>query len=475
MTPKYKGIDVSKHQGTINWDLLAKDPNVQFVIIRAGYGSYYPAQVDIQFETNYKQAKAHNIPVGVYWYSYASTVNEVHQEMAALLKTIEGKQFEYPVFFDQEYEKDIVALSKAQKTELVKTALGILEGKGYYAALYCSADWLNNRLDYSQLTSYDMWIAQYGSSCSAKLPYGMWQYSSKGRVSGINGNVDLDYCYKDYPSIIKKAGLNGFKKSQTTVPSAPASTTTTVSADYVLEWPLKGSHVITAGWYYSAGSLHQAIDLRVTLKQPIYAAGSGTVNFVYTWNGRVTNGDTNSYGNCIKILHDAKYNGKNVETLYAHLDSYVVKNGQRVACGQLIGYAGYTGHVIPAGPNGKHLHFEVRLSGKRTNPLVWLDADFTTKDSSVYTFGKNERSAIRSGSAPSTPSAPVPATPKKTITFKDGRWNVRKGPGMEYAVVGQITSPQNGKSTCINYSEIKEQWYKTVYGYVGPAAIKSHT
>ena len=89
MTPKYKGIDVSKHQGTINWDQLAADPNVQFVIIRAGYGSYYPAQVDAQFETNYKQAKLHNIPVGVYWYSYASTVSEVHQEMAALLKTIE--------------------------------------------------------------------------------------------------------------------------------------------------------------------------------------------------------------------------------------------------------------------------------------------------------------------------------------------------------------------------------------------------
>lgn len=474
MTPKYKGIDVSKHQGTINWDQLAADPNVQFVIIRAGYGSYYPAQVDAQFETNYKQAKAHNIPVGVYWYSYASTVSEVHQEMAALLKAIAGKQFEYPVYFDQEYEKDIVVLTKAQKTELVKTALGILEGKGYYAALYCSADWLNNRLNYNQLTSYDMWIAQYGTNCSAKLPYGMWQYSSKGKVNGISTNVDLDYCYKDYPSIIKKAGLNGYKKNSSVIPStsiAPAVSST----DYVLDWPLQGQHVITAGWYYSAGSLHQAIDLRVAFRQPVYAAGAGVVNFVYTWNGRVTNGDTNSYGNCVKILHDKKYNGKNVETLYAHLDSYIVSKGQRVTTGQLIGYAGYTGHVIPTGPNGKHLHFEVRLSGKRTNPLVWLDADFTTKNSSVYTFGKGERSAIRS-TEPSKPTIPTqPSIPQKTITFKDGRWNVRKGPGMEYGIVGQITSPQNGKSTCINYSEIKDQWYKTVYGYVGPAAIKSHT
>lgn len=246
-------------------------------------------------------------------------------------------------------------------------------------------------------------------------------------------------------------------------------------ADYVLEWPLAGNHIITAGWFYSGGSLHQAIDMRVSYRQPVLAAGSGVVNFTYSWNGRVTNGDTNSYGNCLKILHDEKYNGSNIETLYAHLDSYCVRKGQRVKAGDVIGYAGYTGHVIPAGINGKHLHFEVRMNGRRTNPLVWLDNKFSTKDSSVFTFRKGERSAIRS-TEPSKPTIPTqPSIPQKTITFKDGRWNVRKGPGMEYGIVGQITSPQNGKSTCINYSEIKNQWYKTVYGYVGPAAIKSHT
>lgn len=246
-------------------------------------------------------------------------------------------------------------------------------------------------------------------------------------------------------------------------------------ADYVLEWPLAGNHIITAGWFYSGGSLHQAIDMRVSYRQPVLAAGNGVVNFTYSWNGRVTNGDTNSYGNCLKILHDEKYYGSNIETLYAHLDSYCVRKGQRVKAGDIIGYAGYTGHVIPAGINGKHLHFEVRMNGRRTNPLVWLDNKFSTKDSSVYTFGKGERSAIRS-TEPSKPTIPTqPSIPQKTITFKDGRWNVRKGPGMEYSIVGQITSPQNGKSTCINYSEIKNQWYKTVYGYVGPAAIKSYT
>ena len=87
----------------------------------------------------------------------------------------------------------------------------------------------------------------------------MWQYSSKGSVSGISGNVDLNHCYKDYPSIIKESGLNGFGNSS----SSGGSNSNNMSDDYVLDWPLAGEHVITAGYYYSGGSLHRAIDLRV--------------------------------------------------------------------------------------------------------------------------------------------------------------------------------------------------------------------
>lgn len=471
MTLKYNGIDVSKHQGTINWDQLATDSNVDFVIIRAGYGRYYPSQIDAQFETNYQQAKEHNIPVGAYWYSYATTADEVRQEMAAFCKTIQGKSFEFPLYFDQEYEKSIVALSNETRTEIVTTALKYLEEQGYYAALYCSADWINNKLNYTSLAAYDLWIAQYASSCTSKLPYGMWQYSSKGSVKGISGNVDMDRCYKDYPTIIKEAGLNGFSKGSTTSTSTPSTPTTSVtSTDYVLDWPLKGSHIITAGWKYSSGVLHRAIDLRVDYKQPVYAAGDGTVNMAYKWNGKVTSGDTNSYGNCVKIQHTETYKGGKVETLYAHLDSFVVSKGQAVKAGQLIGYAGYTGYVVPSGINGKHLHFEVRYKSLRRNPLVWLDNDFTTANSNVFTFQSGEKSAVRGTASPTT-------TPtQKSITLKNGTWNVRKGAGTSYASVGQIKSPgADGKAVCIGYSAIVDGWYKTIYGYIGPAAVKEVT
>lgn len=467
----YEGIDVSKHQGQIQWDKLAKDPSVKFVIIRAGYGKYYPSQIDQKFEYNYQKAKEYNIPVGAYWYSYATSTAEVKEEMAAFLKTIEGKQFEFPIYFDQEYEPGIIKLTNQQRTDIIKTALGILEGKGYYAGLYCSLDWINNKVVSEQLKSYDTWIASYSAKTPiSKLRYGMWQYSSSGQASGVSGKVDRNHCYKDYPSIIKKAKLNGFKTSTSTSSSAPnvAPTQTPIQAatskDYVLDWPLKGAKILTAGYYYSGGALHSAIDLRVNYKQPVYAAGSGKVNFTYTWNGRVTNGDTNSYGNCVKILHDARYNGKTVETLYAHLDSYCVRNGQTVFAGQLIGYAGYTGHVVPAGFNGKHLHFEVRLNRKKMNPLVWLDNDFTVKNSSVYTFGKGERSAIRG-------SITVAPVQKKTLTVKPGSWVIRTGPSTSYKVVGQYRGPMT-----LEYVSINGGWYKLTNGYyIGPAAVSSHT
>ena len=100
-------------------------------------------------------------------------------------------------------------------------------------------------------------------------------------------------------------------------------------------WPL-AQHVITAGWKYNSGTLHRAIDFRALVGTPVFAAEDGTVRVVYHWNGRVTQGDTNSYGNMVKIEHTA-YKGGKLETLYAHLNSITVKVGQKVKTGEVIG------------------------------------------------------------------------------------------------------------------------------------------
>lgn len=203
-----KGIDVSKYQGDIDWQKV-KESGVQFAILRAGYGREI-SQKDPCFEKNYAACKAAGLPVGAYWYSYAADTEGAGLEAKACLEVIRGKSFEYPIWFDQEYEPGILALTDQQRTDLVRTFCQALESAGYYTGLYCSRDWLKNQLLADQLKAYDIWVAAYGKTPGAvPLPYGIWQYSSTGQVPGIQGPVDLDIAYKDYPAIIRRAGLNG--------------------------------------------------------------------------------------------------------------------------------------------------------------------------------------------------------------------------------------------------------------------------
>ena len=117
--------------------------------------------------------------------------------------------------------------------------------------------------------------------------------------------------------------------------------------------------------------------------RPVYAAEDGTVDQTQDWDGHTRTG-MQSYGNMVRIRH-ADYKSKTLQTRYAHLSSYCVKYGQRVKEGEIIGYSGVTGNVF-----GAHLHFEVILGGKRTNPLVWLDNDFTTASGQVFTYRPGE-------------------------------------------------------------------------------------
>lgn len=215
MAVKLKGIDVSYHQGKINWTKVKG--NVDFAILRAGYGDAisYPRQVDSTFTANYKGCKDNNIPCGVYWYSYAQSVAEAKQEAKACLNVIKGKKFEYPIYFDLE-EKSQFAKGKAFCESIVKAFCTILEEAGYYAGLYISRSPLQTHISSSVAKRYALWVAEYGSRCNYNGSYGIWQYSSTSLVSGVSGKVDMDYCYVDYPSKIKSAGLNGYTSTNTT-------------------------------------------------------------------------------------------------------------------------------------------------------------------------------------------------------------------------------------------------------------------
>ncbi|MCD8368329.1 MAG: peptidoglycan-binding protein [Clostridiales bacterium] len=207
MATVYRGVDVSKWQGSIDWDKVAAS-GVKFAFVRAGYGSS-ASQKDSKLEANYKGARAAGLLVGAYWYSYATTKAGGQAEAATCLEVIAGKEFDLPVYFDQEYEAKIVALSTSTRTTICKAFCDAIQAGGYTPGIYASTDWINNKLTYKTLTDYSIWAAQYASSCTCKAEYDIWQYSSKGSVSGISGNVDMDYMY--------------------TIPGSSSTTTTTTS------------------------------------------------------------------------------------------------------------------------------------------------------------------------------------------------------------------------------------------------------
>lgn len=167
-------------------------------------------------------AKSNGVPVGVYWYSYATTPDEARKEAAVCLSVIKGKTFEYPVYFDIE-EPSVLAKGKAACTAIAKAFLETVEKAGYFVGIYSSKSHLESCFTEELRTRYAVWVAHYGVE---KTTYhgqcGIWQKSSTGKVYGISGNVDVNECYVDYPAAIKKKGLNGFKTVQTAATAKPA-------------------------------------------------------------------------------------------------------------------------------------------------------------------------------------------------------------------------------------------------------------
>lgn len=202
-----KGIDVSQWQGDINWSTVKAD----FAILRAGYGKV-KSQIDTKFEQNYRNAKAVGMPLGAYWYSYAKSPDEAREEAKVFIDIIRDKQFEYPVYFDVE-EGSVLKLGTNAVSNIISAFCNEMEKAGYFVGLYMSASPLTTYVTQAVRDRYAIWVAHYGvSKPSYSGQYGMWQYSSTGRVGGINGNVDVDECYVDYPALIKAKGKNGFEK-----------------------------------------------------------------------------------------------------------------------------------------------------------------------------------------------------------------------------------------------------------------------
>lgn len=216
------GIDVSEHNGTIMWSLVK--PHIDFAIIRAGYGQN---NIDKQFTRNIEQCASLGIPFGIYWFSYALDPEMARMEAEYCIKAIGEYNPTYPICFDYEYDSYNWAIKQGKKPSkdlIVKIAdafLSRVEELGYYAVNYCNRDYYDNYGMKTLTEKYDLWYADWREKRD-DVGAGMVQFSSKYSINGINGNVDADYAYKDYITIINnmnKANTEKENKKNETVVS----------------------------------------------------------------------------------------------------------------------------------------------------------------------------------------------------------------------------------------------------------------
>lgn len=214
--PYILGIDVSKYQGSIDWAKVKKD-GIRFAILRVGSSNNNGVYIDPYFEENYLGCIANGIAVGAYIFTYADTESEQNEEILKFLPALTGKTFKYPVFVDVEYS-GLATLGASQLSSLIKRYMDILDQKGFIPGWYSYTNFINSYIDKDMLKDYPLWVADYRSTLGYSGAYDIWQYTSSGTVSGINGNVDMNRDYRGYISFENEETVD---EPQTQEPETP--------------------------------------------------------------------------------------------------------------------------------------------------------------------------------------------------------------------------------------------------------------
>ncbi len=215
-------MDVSRYQGTIDWDKVKASGKVDGVMLKTvSTNSKFSTRkdglyIDPTFERNYAECKRVGLPVGVYYYTYAISHAGADKELSLLKTALTGKTFELPICVDVEDNK-LHKLGKQALTDLTAYALETIENWGFYSMLYTYLSFAQSRLYMggAALKPYDVWLAAYrADKPQTSYTYGMWQYTSTASVPGVSGNVDLSHAYKDYADIISKKGLTRLREGK---------------------------------------------------------------------------------------------------------------------------------------------------------------------------------------------------------------------------------------------------------------------
>lgn len=233
-----KGIDVSHHQGTVDWKKVKAD-GVEFAIIRCGLGMNQTNQDDTQWFNNVKGCEENNIPYGVYLYSYANTVAKAQSEAEHVLRLIKGHTLQYPVYYDMEDTSVLGKVSTEQLGKIAETFVNKIKAAGYQTGVYSNKYNFETYLTSNVFDQWNKWVAQYNSvSCTYNKKYQIWQATDKGTVDGINGAVDIDFMMQTAQS----PSNNNSGTTNTTKPSASTAkkpSTTTAAKKNTTPAPVK--------------------------------------------------------------------------------------------------------------------------------------------------------------------------------------------------------------------------------------------
>ena len=305
-----KVIDVSYHNGTIDWEKV-KAAGVDGAILRCGYGMDRSDQDDKQWARNLSECERLGIPKGVYLYSYADTEAKARSELAHILRLIKGHKFELPIFFDCE---EPGTEKMAKKT--AKIVCDGLKDAGYTPGIYASLSWWKNYLN--GVDDYCKWIAHYtsGSTDKYKKGYDGWQYTSDGVVNGISGRVDMNHWYADFgssgvsemtPGSHSKLTVDGYWGSKTTKRLQQIFGTTVDGKVSNQFKAYKSSNPgLDSGWEWESNPsgyspLIKAIQKKVGATQDGYI-GPKTIKAIQKWLGCTQDGVFDGSSPCIKKL-----------------------------------------------------------------------------------------------------------------------------------------------------------------------------
>ena len=505
----YKVIDVSVHQGTINWDLVKSQ--IDAAIIRCGYGDDYTSQDDAQFAKNLSECERLGIPRGVYLYSYAKSDAQAKSELAHILRLIKGHTFQLPIYLDCEE-----AGTENYAATACKIVCDGIKAAGFTPGVYSSTSWWNTYL--KSVTQYRRWVAHWASACGYTGSYDIWQYGTS-TVNGINGVVDSNYCYTEFSEMVKSSSTTKTNTKTTTTTTTKEASKLKIVQNYLVNNPcyqigakiaVKGLMLHSVGcaqpsgptWcnIYATNSnacVHAFID-----------ANDGIVYQTLPWNHRGWHGGGSSndthigvemcesayitytgYGATFtvndksKAIADAKRAYNSAVELFAYLCKQY--NLNPLASGVIVSHSeGYRRGIATNHADPEHYWNQLGLSytmdGFRKDVQTKLNGSTITTTTESVKTASNTTTTNKTTTTSTQKNNTFPKTPF-TVTVLVPDLNIRKSASMNGAVVGQTgkgvftitqVSGDWGKLKSSGYWIYIRKGAGTNYGIVGTISDK---